>query len=90
LNTNLARISGLLQGRRSLEELGRIVLGELAAQVSAQYAALFVAEDAGNAPTLRRISAYGHPGTGAGEPVEDRGRQATDRAPPRCAARGDE
>ena len=67
LNTNLARISGLLQGRRSLEELGRIVLGELAAQVSAQYAALFVAEDAGNAPTLRRISAYGHPGTGAGE-----------------------
>src|SRR3989475_208872 len=151
LNTNLARISGLLQGRRSLEELGRIVLGELAAQVSAQYAALFVAEDAGNAPTLRRISAYGHPGTGAGErfgpseglvgqcavekrilavddlppgyvrvrsgvgeapprsldhplqrpgpaqpdqpdprPVADRGRQATDRAPPRCAARGDE
>jgi signal transduction histidine kinase/HAMP domain-containing protein len=69
LNTNLARISGLLQGQRSLEELGRIVLGELAPKVSAQYAALFVAEGAGNAPTLRRISAYGHPhpSAGAGE-----------------------
>src|SRR6202521_4418849 len=68
LNTNLARLSGLLQGRRSLEELGRIVLGDLAPQISAQYAALFVAEgDPGNAPSLRRISAYGHPGNGASE-----------------------
>src|SRR5256712_1610700 len=61
LNTNLARISGLLQGRRRLEELGRILLGELAAQVSAQYAPPFVAEHAGKAPTRRGISAYGHP-----------------------------
>ena len=67
LNTNLARLSGLLQGRRSLEELGRIVLGELAPQISAQYAALFVAEGPGSAPSLRRISAYGHPGAAAGE-----------------------
>jgi signal transduction histidine kinase/HAMP domain-containing protein len=64
LNTNLARLSGLLQARRSPEELGRIVLGELAPQISAQYAALFVAEGAGNAPWLRRISAYGDPGDG--------------------------
>jgi signal transduction histidine kinase/HAMP domain-containing protein/ActR/RegA family two-component response regulator len=64
LNTNLARLSGLLQARRSPEELGRIVLGELAPQISAQYAALFVAEGAGNAPCLRRISAYGDPGDG--------------------------
>jgi signal transduction histidine kinase/ActR/RegA family two-component response regulator len=67
LNTNLARLSGLLQARRSLEELGRIVLGDLAPQISAQYAALFVAEGPGTAPSLRRISAYGHPGAGAGE-----------------------
>jgi len=65
LNTNMARLSGLLQGRRSLEELGRIVLGELAPQISAQYAALFVAEDPGGSPSLRRISAYGHPGAAA-------------------------
>jgi signal transduction histidine kinase/HAMP domain-containing protein len=67
LNTNLARLSGLLQGRGSLEELGRTVLGELAPQVSAQYAALFVAEGSGPQPQLRRISAYGHPGASGGE-----------------------
>src|SRR6266850_758322 len=68
LNTNLARLSGLLQARRSPEELGRIVLGELAPQVSAQYAALFVAEPGnGGAPSLRRISTYGHPGAAGGE-----------------------
>ena len=63
LNTNLARLSGLLQGRRSLEELGRIVLDELAPQVSAQYAALFV----GGARSMRRVSTYGHPGAGTAE-----------------------
>ena len=65
LNTNLARVSGLLQGRRSLEELGRIVLGELVPQVSAQYGALFVAEGEGPTASMRRISTYGHPGEGA-------------------------
>jgi signal transduction histidine kinase/HAMP domain-containing protein/ActR/RegA family two-component response regulator len=63
LNTNLARMSGLLQGRRSLEETGRIVLDELAPQVNAQYAALFV----GDADSMRRVSTYGHPGEGAAE-----------------------
>jgi signal transduction histidine kinase/HAMP domain-containing protein/CheY-like chemotaxis protein len=67
LNTNLAHVSGLLQGRRSLEELGRIVLGELAPQVCAQYASLFVAEGAGAGQSLRRVSTYGHPGEGAPE-----------------------
>src|SRR5437879_3152374 len=62
LNTNLARLSGLLQGQRSLEELGRTVLDDLAPQISAQYGALFVAE--GEA-SLRRVSTYGHPGAGA-------------------------
>ena len=67
LNTNLAHVSGLLQGRRSLEELGRIVLGELAPQVCAQYASLFVAADAGTGQSLRRVSTYGHPGEGSPE-----------------------
>src|SRR3954466_7110601 len=62
LNTNLARLSGLLQGRRSLGELGRTVLDDLAPQISAQYGALFVAE---NGKSLRRVSTYGHPGAGA-------------------------
>src|SRR5437879_898161 len=61
LNTNLARMSGLLQGRPNLEELGRIVLGELAPQISAQYGALFVAEADGS---MLRVSTYGHPGDG--------------------------
>ncbi|MFL5425589.1 MAG: HAMP domain-containing protein [Myxococcales bacterium] len=62
LNTNLARLSGLLQGRRSLGELGRTVLDDLAPQISAQYGALFVAE---NRKSLRRVSTYGHPGAAA-------------------------
>ncbi len=67
LNTNLARLSGLLQGRRSLEELGRIVLGELAPEIPAQYGALFVAEPGDWDASLRRISTYGHPGDNSGE-----------------------
>jgi signal transduction histidine kinase len=67
LNTNLARLSGLLQERRSLEELGRIVLGELAPEIPAQYGALFVAEPGGAGAWLRRISTYGHPGDDSGE-----------------------
>ena len=59
LNTNLARLSGVLQGRRSVEELGQMVLGELSPQISAQYAALFVADGNG---TLTRTSTYGDPG----------------------------
>jgi signal transduction histidine kinase/HAMP domain-containing protein/ActR/RegA family two-component response regulator len=65
LNTNLARLAGLLQGRRSLQELGSIVLGDLAPQVSAQYAALFVSDAATR--SLLRISTYGHPGEGAAD-----------------------
>jgi signal transduction histidine kinase/HAMP domain-containing protein len=63
LNTNLARMSGLLQRRPSLAELGRIVLGELAPQILAQYGALFVADGA----EMRRISTYDDPGDGAGD-----------------------
>src|SRR6266850_1011624 len=65
LNTNLARLSGLLQGRRSAQELGQIILSELAPQVSAQYAALFVAES--RTGVLLRLSSYGHPGSPGGE-----------------------
>jgi len=65
LNTNLARLSGLLQGRRSVQELGQIILSELAPQVSAQYAALFVAES--RTGVLLRLSSYGHPGSPGGE-----------------------
>jgi signal transduction histidine kinase/CheY-like chemotaxis protein len=67
LNTNLARMSGLLQRRPRLEELGRIVLGELAPQISAQYGALFVAETSGERAFLRRISTYGDPGGSASD-----------------------
>jgi signal transduction histidine kinase/HAMP domain-containing protein len=67
LNTNLAHLSGLLQRRPSLGELGRIVLGELAPEISAQYGALFVTEEKDGTTYLRRVSVYGHPGEGAGD-----------------------
>ena len=66
LNTNLARISGLLQGRPSVEALGRTVLSELAPEVSAQYGALFVATELEEGRAwLRRVSTYGHDGGAA-------------------------
>src|SRR5207253_7655427 len=43
LNTNLARLSGLMQGQAGLEQLASAVLAQLAPEVSAQYGSVFVA-----------------------------------------------
>src|SRR5580704_11264655 len=46
LKTNLARIAGLMQGHRDLLELARLILGELTPLTSAQYGAIYLANDA--------------------------------------------
>jgi HAMP domain-containing protein/signal transduction histidine kinase/DNA-binding response OmpR family regulator len=61
LNTNLARISGLLQGQRDLTTVSRMIMSEISPLVSAQHGAFFLTEiDDGSAPELRLIASYGY------------------------------
>ncbi|MCP2241612.1 HAMP domain-containing protein [Lentzea aerocolonigenes] len=63
LKSNLARISGLMQGRRDLAVVAELIMDELTPLVSAQFGAFYLADadDAGNHHELRLISSYGHP-----------------------------
>ncbi|MEV0310859.1 HAMP domain-containing protein [Nonomuraea fuscirosea] len=57
LKSNLARMSGLMQGHRDLAAVAELVMNELAPLVAAQYGAFFLAEES----ELQLISAYGYP-----------------------------
>jgi signal transduction histidine kinase/HAMP domain-containing protein/CheY-like chemotaxis protein len=61
LKTNLARISGLMQGHRDLPVVAELVMDELAPLVSAQYGAFYLAEDTARGPELRLVGSYGYP-----------------------------
>ncbi|MDP9842408.1 HAMP domain-containing protein [Streptosporangium lutulentum] len=61
LKTNLARISGLMQGHRDLDVVAELVMNELAPLVSAQFGAFFLAEESPGGAELKLISAYGYP-----------------------------
>ncbi|MGW3563610.1 HAMP domain-containing protein [Streptomyces sp. NPDC000941] len=68
LKGNLARISGLMQGRRDLADVARLIMSELTPVVSAQHGAFFLAmptDEAGaeseeDAYELRLIGSYGY------------------------------
>ncbi|MEV6116863.1 HAMP domain-containing protein [Streptomyces sp. NPDC052109] len=69
LKGNLARISGLMQGRRDLEDVASLIMSELTPVVSAQHGAFFVAmplmegKDAGDGEEnyeLRMLGSYGY------------------------------
>jgi signal transduction histidine kinase/CheY-like chemotaxis protein/HAMP domain-containing protein len=65
LKTNLARIAGLMQSRRDLLELAKLIMSELTSLTSAQFGAFYLAEyppgidGHREQPSLRRIAAYG-------------------------------
>ena len=61
LKTNLARISGLMQGHRDLPVVAELIMDELTPLVSAQYGAFYLAEDAERGPELRLVGSYGYP-----------------------------
>ncbi len=72
LKTNLARISGIMQGQRDMHAVARLIMSELTPMVTAQCGAFFLAEAAevtsaaeaypdGRA-RLRMIAGYGYPG----------------------------
>ncbi|MFE6700887.1 HAMP domain-containing protein [Streptomyces sp. NPDC057718] len=72
LKGNLARISGLMQGRRDLDDVASLIMSELTPVVSAQHGAFFLAMAAGdseevgpdngeaNAYELRMRGSYGY------------------------------
>jgi signal transduction histidine kinase/HAMP domain-containing protein/DNA-binding response OmpR family regulator len=61
LKTNLARISGLMQGHRDLPVVAELIMDELVPLVSAQYGAFYLAEDSDDGPELRLVGSYGYP-----------------------------
>jgi HAMP domain-containing protein/signal transduction histidine kinase len=63
LKGNLARISGLMQGRRDLGDVAALIMSELTPVVSAQHGAFFLAQETddevGEEYELRLIGSYG-------------------------------
>jgi HAMP domain-containing protein/signal transduction histidine kinase/CheY-like chemotaxis protein len=60
LNTNLARVSGLMQGHRDLSTVAALIMNELTPLVGALHGTFFLADAGEHAPTLRMIASYGH------------------------------
>jgi hypothetical protein len=61
LNTNLARISGLMQGQRDLTTVSRLIMSEISPLVTAQHGAFFLTDSSnGDDPELRLIASYGY------------------------------
>src|SRR5688572_2702437 len=65
LKTNLARISGLMQGQRDLRTVSRMIMSELTPTVSAQLGAFYMSDSGngnggGGEATLRLIASYGY------------------------------
>jgi HAMP domain-containing protein/signal transduction histidine kinase/CheY-like chemotaxis protein len=59
LKSNLARISGMMQGHRDLPLVARLIMHELAPLVGAQFGAFYLATEETSRPELVQISAYG-------------------------------
>jgi signal transduction histidine kinase/CheY-like chemotaxis protein/HAMP domain-containing protein len=59
LKSNMASISGMLQGNRDLEVVADLVMERLAPLVGAQHGTFFLAESAGGETRLRLIAGYG-------------------------------
>ncbi|HEV2342712.1 MAG TPA: HAMP domain-containing protein, partial [Actinocrinis sp.] len=62
LKSNLARMSGLMQGRRDLAVVAELIMDELTPLAGAQYGAFFLAEETPEGTELSLIGSYGDPG----------------------------
>nr|WP_181775448.1 HAMP domain-containing protein [Amycolatopsis pittospori] len=60
LNSNLARISGLMQGHRDLSVVASLIMNELTPLVGAQHGTFFLTEAGETGTKLRLITSYGH------------------------------
>ncbi|GAA1951727.1 HAMP domain-containing protein [Catenulispora subtropica] len=59
LNTNLARMSGLMQGQRDLDAVAAMIMSELTPLVNAQYGAFYLARREGGTKVLNLVASYG-------------------------------
>ncbi len=59
LKTNLARISGLMQGHRDLATVAELIMDELIPLVGAQHGTFFISGDTSDGTILRLIAGYG-------------------------------
>jgi signal transduction histidine kinase/HAMP domain-containing protein/ActR/RegA family two-component response regulator len=59
LKTNLARISGLMQGHRDIATVAELIMDELIPLVGAQHGTFFISGDTGEGTVLRLIAGYG-------------------------------
>ncbi|MFJ9811684.1 HAMP domain-containing protein [Streptomyces sp. NPDC101158] len=64
LQTNLARITALLQGTRRLPQIAELIMEEVPPTVSAQYGAFFLVEEDEEGPSLVLAASYGLPDAG--------------------------
>nr|WP_199487881.1 HAMP domain-containing protein [Actinomadura spongiicola] len=64
LKTNLARISGLMQGHRDLSAVAELIMDELTPLVSAQYSAFYLAAEDADGLELLLIGSYAYPEDG--------------------------
>jgi signal transduction histidine kinase/CheY-like chemotaxis protein len=71
LKSNLARISGLIQGHRDLNELARLIMNEVTPLVEAQHGACFLPEEKDEEETFRLYAGFGY------QPSEPRRRVRT-------------
>jgi HAMP domain-containing protein/signal transduction histidine kinase/DNA-binding response OmpR family regulator len=71
LKTNLARVTGLMQGQRDLGTVGKLLLSELAPLVNAQLGVIYLMDSQGEEPCLNLLAAYaasGATGRSKGDP----------------------
>ncbi|MEU6173195.1 HAMP domain-containing protein [Streptantibioticus parmotrematis] len=61
LKSNLARISGMMQGHRDLTLVAGLIMRELTPLVTAQYGAFYLADESSDRPELVQIGSYGSP-----------------------------
>jgi signal transduction histidine kinase/HAMP domain-containing protein/ActR/RegA family two-component response regulator len=65
LQTNLAKIAGLMQGQRDLAVVAELIMNELIPVVGGQLGAFFIADSSDGQTRLRLIAGYGLNGAGA-------------------------
>ena len=69
LKTNLARISGLMQGQRDLETVSQLIMSELTPAVSAQHGAFFIADHEDERAAATSCACWRATATSAGKSV---------------------
>ncbi len=65
LKTNLAKFSRMLQGQKDLNTVGRLILSELAAVVTAHHAVFYVVDSSKESQQLKLLASYAAKGRGA-------------------------